>query len=68
MGHFRIHKANRYTLEEAVEMERDARKSVLVASVNFNIDNEEYTDALQKWGEARELLARKENENHSEIR
>lgn len=63
MGWFRKHKKTDYSAD-------DCRKkcSRLLKEMSVEIDCEKLESLAQQWAEFRELLARHENQNKSEIR
>lgn len=68
MGFFRKHKAKDFSVTQAKRMEQNSRKNIWNVLKHHNYNTDEFIGALKRWGEARELLARKENENQSDVR
>lgn len=63
MGFFRRHKADRYTTEEARQMEELARIQVNESALVYEEDDKEFIVKLEEWAAWRELLARKQGDN-----
>lgn len=66
MGFFRKHKASRYTLEVAKAREFDAQQDVIDAVVDGH-SRDNINELMIEWAEWRELLARKQGENESDV-
>lgn len=67
MGFFRKHKAKDFTEQEATAKLQQARRAV-IDCIKEQKEGNTLDEALKNWGEWRELLARKQGQNESEVR
>ena len=68
MGFFRKHKAKQYTDKQARSNMATARMKIRQLCAEQSCSNDALDQALIEWAEWRELLARKEDQNESDVR